>query len=91
VSHHGVPGGQDVRVRRLVDGYQPSEPFHYVALLGTQHPASVTADGAALSDVQSPDVLAASGVGAYYTNAGIQTTFIKVFDAAADVVISARW
>lgn len=91
VSHHGVPGGQDVRVRRLVDGYQPAEPFYYVALLGTQHPASVTAGGAAVSDVQAPDVLAASGASAYYANGSIQTTFIKVFDTAADVVISVRW
>lgn len=91
ISHKGVQDGQDITVRRLVDKYQPPEPCYYVALLGTQHPRSVTAGGVALSDVHTPDVLNASSMSAYYTNASIQITFIKIFDTDADLLISVRW
>lgn len=91
ISHKGVEHGQDITVRRLIDRYQPPEPFYYVALLGTQHPSSVTAGGAALSDVGAPDALKASGMSAYYMNRSIQVTFIKIFDVQADLPISVRW
>jgi alpha-glucosidase len=89
ISHRGIPGGQDIRVRRTSDKYTPPEPFYFVALPGTRHPSSVTVAGAPLRDVQSPVNLAASTANAYYWNASIEVTFIKVFDTAADVTITA--
>jgi alpha-glucosidase len=89
ISHRGVPGGQDIRLRRLYDRYRPSETYYFVALPGTRHPSSVTVAGAALPDIGSPENLAASPVDAYYWNAGIEVTFIKVFDTAPDVTVTA--
>ncbi|HET7463856.1 MAG TPA: TIM-barrel domain-containing protein [Longimicrobium sp.] len=91
VSHQGVEGGQNVRVQRVHDAYAPPEPFYYVALLGTRHPSSVSAAGAALADVGDPASLAASPVSAYYWNSGIQVTFVKVFDTAPDVTVTALY
>jgi alpha-glucosidase len=51
----------------------------------------VTAGGVALGDVGAPDIFNTSEVNAYYTNASIQITFIKIFDTAADLSISVRW
>ena len=89
VSHAAVQGGRSVRVLRTYDKYAPPEPFYYVALLGTQHPSSVSAGGADLPDVGDPGSLSASGVDAYYWNAGIGITFVKVFDTAPDVTVTA--
>jgi alpha-glucosidase len=89
ISHAAVQGGRSVRVLRTYDEYSPPEPFYYVALLGTQHPFSVSAGGADLPDVGDPGSLSASGVDAYYWNAGIGITFVKVFDTAPDVAVTA--
>lgn len=91
ISHQGVPGGRNIRVRRTYDRYMPPEPFFFVALPGTPHPSSVTASGATLPDVRSPEDLAASTTDAYYWNADIEVTFIKVFDRAADVTVTALY
>ena len=91
ITHKGVHNGQDITVRRLIDKYQPPEPFYYVALLATQHPRSVMAGDVMLSDVGTPDILNAAGVNTYYTNENIQITFIKIFDTATDLMISVRW
>lgn len=87
ISHTGIAGGQRIRVTRAADGYTPAEPFYFIALPGTRHPSSVTAAGAALSDVGGPPSLAASPVSAYYFNDSIQVTFVKVFDNSADVTV----
>ena len=89
ISHRGVAGGQDIRVQRLQDGYTPPEPFYFVALPGTVHPSSVTVAGTAVMDVGSPVNLDASTADAYYWNASIQVTFIKVFDTSANVTVTA--
>jgi alpha-glucosidase len=91
VSHQGISGGQSVRVQRAYDQYTPPEPFYYVALLGTRNPSSVAGDGAALPDVGDPGSLAQSPVNAYYWNAGIQITFVKVFDTEPDVTLTALY
>lgn len=89
ISHQGIPGGQNVRVQRVVDNYTPPEPFYYIALLGTRHPSSVTMGAAQLQDVGDPTILAKSPVNAYYWNGSIQITFIKIFDTSADVTVTA--
>lgn len=76
-------------MQRIVDNYTPPEPFYYVSFLGTNPPSSVTAAGAALPDVGSPNALAASGANAFYYNAGIKQTFVKVFDTSADITLEA--
>lgn len=91
VSHQAVGGGRNVRVQRTYDNYTPPAKFYYVALLGTRAPASVSIGGAALPDVGDPTTLAGSSTNAYYWNAGIQITFIKVFDTAPDVTVTALY
>jgi alpha-glucosidase len=89
ISHKGIAGGQDIRVRRLQDNYTPPEPSYFVGLPGTIHPKSVTVAGVSLPDVGSPQNLAGSAANAYYWNASIQVTFVKVFDTSPDVTITA--
>ncbi len=91
ISHQGISGGQNIRIRRISDNYSPPEPFYYVALLGTRHPSSVSAAGAALDDVGNPAALSSSPVNAYYWNSSIQITFIKIYDLAADVTMTALY
>jgi alpha-glucosidase len=87
ISHTGVPGGQRVRVLRTHDQFQPAEPFYVVSFLGTNPPVRVTLGGGALPDVFTPDNLWQAAGNAYYYNASIKTTFLKVFDVAPDVTI----
>ncbi len=91
ISHQGISGGQNIRIRRITDNYSPPEPFYYVALLGTRHPSSVSAAGVSLADVGNPATLASSPENAYYWNASIQITFIKIFDSAPDVTVTALY
>jgi alpha-glucosidase len=88
IGHKAISGGRTVRVQRLINQYTPAEMFYYVALLGTQHPSSVTIADQPLMDVQTPENLTMVGASAYYWNSSIQITFIKVFDTQADVTIS---
>jgi alpha-glucosidase len=91
VTHQGISGGQNIRVRRLYDRFTPAEGFYFVALLGTRHPSSVTVASTGVPEIQSPEALAGSGVNAYYWNADIEITFIKIFDTTADMSISALY
>ncbi|WP_343213435.1 TIM-barrel domain-containing protein [Archangium violaceum] len=91
LSHQGIPGGQNIRVRRVFDQYTPPEKFYYIALLGTRAPSSVKLGNTALPNVGSPDSLAASQSNAYYWNESIQITFIKVFDTQPDLTVTAMY
>jgi alpha-glucosidase len=91
VSHQGIANGQRVRVLRTHDQFTPPEPFYFVSFLGTNAPASVTVAGTALANVFTPAALAAATANAYYYNASIKTTFVKVFDVAADVTLEVRF
>jgi alpha-glucosidase len=91
LSHQGIPGGQNIRVRRVFDQYSPPEKFYYIALLGTRAPSSVTLGDTALPDAGTPDNLAASQRNAYYWNASIQITFIKIFDTQPDLTVTAMY
>jgi alpha-glucosidase len=88
LSHRGIAGGQEMRVRRTFDRYEPPEPFYFVAFPGTRHPTSVTLGAAGLPDVGSPENLAGSHADAYYWNASIEVTFVKVFDTDTDVTLT---
>jgi alpha-glucosidase len=87
VSHAGFPGGQRVRVLRTHDQYAPPEPFYFVSFLGTNPPVSVTAGGQGLPNAGAPDPLWNATGNAYYYNASIKTTFLKIFDVSADITM----
>ncbi|HEX9983961.1 MAG TPA: TIM-barrel domain-containing protein [Thermoanaerobaculia bacterium] len=89
ISHSGITNGEQVQIQRVIDDYSPPEPFYYVSLLGTNPPSSVTAAGEALPDAGTPDGLSASAANAYYYNAGLKQTFIKIFDTSAGMIIEA--
>ncbi|MFI5460398.1 MAG: hypothetical protein ACHRXM_33695, partial [Isosphaerales bacterium] len=80
------------RVRRTYDCYTPPQPLFFVARPATPPPPlSVTFSGAAGPHVRSQEELDASTADAYYWNADIEVTFIKVFDRAADVKVTALY
>ncbi|HEU4889195.1 MAG TPA: TIM-barrel domain-containing protein, partial [Thermoanaerobaculia bacterium] len=87
ISHTGIANGQQVQVQRVTDNYTPPEDFYYVSLLGTNAPSSVTAAGQTLPDVGTPDALTASTANAYYYNAGLKQTFLKIFDTSSDITM----
>ncbi|HEY0159329.1 MAG TPA: TIM-barrel domain-containing protein [Thermoanaerobaculia bacterium] len=89
ISHQGIGGGQNVRVRRVIDQFTPAEPFYYLALLGTRQPSSVAVGDAQLQDAGDATTLARSPVNTYYWNSSIQITFVKMFDTSADVTVTA--
>jgi alpha-glucosidase len=91
ISHQSQGDSRTVRVTRSVDNYLPPEPFYFIALLGTQHPATVQAAGTVLPDVQTPDLLASSPENCYYWNANIEITFIKIFDTAINISVIADY
>jgi alpha-glucosidase len=97
ISHSSVPGNQQqVRVTRTHDDFTPFQTFYFVALLQTTKPVSVTANQIALpfidagTDSGSANALAASTVDAYYYNQSLETIFVKVFDVAADRIITVQ-
>jgi alpha-glucosidase len=87
ISHQGIPNGQSVRVLRTHDNYAPPETFYFVSFLGTNPPVTVTAAGVPLPEVFTPEALAAATANSYYYNAGIKTTFLKIFDTAPDITL----
>ena len=89
ISHTGIAGGQQVRVQRIVDNYTPPETFYYISILGTNPPVSVSAAGQPLQNAGNAGALSASGSNAYYYNAGLKQTFIKIIDNTADITINA--
>jgi alpha-glucosidase len=87
ISHTGLVNGQQVTVTRTHDQYSPPEAFYFVSFPGTTAPVTVSAAGAALSDVFTPEALATAPNNAYYYNASISTTFLKIFDTAASLML----
>jgi alpha-glucosidase len=89
----GASRVQTVQLHRTYDKFTPAEPFYFVAMLATAPPVSVTVNGtsvpiiAAGSDTAGAAQLAASMVNACYYNTSLQTTYVKVFDIAAQAQI----
>ena len=88
VSHSGTANGQSIQIARQVDRYTPPEPFYYVSLLGTDPPSSVAAGGVNLNELADAGTLAASAANAFYYNASLEATFIKIFDTQASIAIT---
>jgi alpha-glucosidase len=87
ISHQGIQAGQRVRVQRTQDQYAVPETFYFVSFLGTNPPQTVNLAGTALPNVVTPAALWSASANAYYYNASIKTTFVKVFDTSADVTL----
>lgn len=87
IRHEAIANGQRVRIDRVEDGYARNAEFYFVSLLGTDPPISVLHDGRALPNVANPAGLWSSTVNAYYHNASIKQTFLKVFDRAASTTL----
>jgi len=80
VSHQGILNGQRARVQHTQGNYKPPETYYFISFLGTNPPVTVTAAGAPLPNVLTPDALAGAGANSYYYNASIKTTFLKIID-----------
>jgi alpha-glucosidase len=99
ISHTGISGGQSVNVVRTYENpaFTPKETFYYVAFLGTNQPATLTVAGASVPNLiyptpeQAADALAVYDGNAYYYNAGIKTTFVKVMDTSSNVTVVATF
>lgn len=96
ISHQGIEQGQVIEVKRTYDRYTPPEEYYYIALLGTTAPATVrtliNGQTVELSNLGAdPEALSGSGQNAFYHNASLQTTFIKIFDRQADVEVRVSW
>ncbi len=87
ISHAGIRGGQRVRVLRTHDQFIPPEPFYFSSFLGTNPPIGVMAAGISLPNVGGSDQLSNSANNAYYYNASIKTTFLKIYDTSADITL----
>jgi hypothetical protein len=87
ISHTGIPGGQRVRILRTHDQFNPPEQFYFVSFLGTNQPVSVQIAGNPLPDVGDSASLWTSVNNAYYYNASIKTTFVKILDLTADITL----
>jgi alpha-glucosidase len=88
IGHTGIPNGQSIQITRTFDNFTPPQPFYYVSLLGTNAPSSVVAAGSSLPNLGDSATLAASPSNAYYFNASLSTTFVKIFDVTAALTLT---
>jgi alpha-glucosidase len=88
IGQRSQGGNRTVRLQRQVDAYTPPEPYFTVSLLGAAQPSAVTVAGAAVGNAGSAAGLASAAGDAFYYDAGLQTTVIKVFDTRPDVSIA---
>jgi hypothetical protein len=51
----------------------------------------VTAAGASLPNVLTPEALASATANAYYYNQSIKTTVVKLFDVAPDLTLEVKF
>ena len=90
ITHTQTQQKKTITLQRQNDDFTPTEVFFFVALLGTTTaPTSVSVNNTSVNNVFEPDKLAASPLNAYYWNAQIQITFIKVFDTASMITTKA--
>lgn len=88
-----------IDITRAHDGYTPMEDFFFVAILhdpsetkGSNGPLqSISVAGQAPSLVVDSNALWASSGNAWYYNADINISFIKVFDNSAAIAIAANY
>ncbi|MEB3281786.1 MAG: TIM-barrel domain-containing protein [Lyngbya sp.] len=90
---------REIKVERKHDGYTPMEDYFFVAVLhdpseanGTHGPLqSVSIGGQQLPVVNGSDALWNSPNNAWYYNADIKISFIKVFDNSSLISITANY
>jgi alpha-glucosidase len=87
ISHRAVAGGRSVRLQRTHDRYTPPETFYQLRLPATSRPAAVSVGGKHISAVDAA-ALAHAESDVWGWDAGLQTTVVKVFDTAADQIIT---
>jgi alpha-glucosidase len=93
----GTPQSRTVSVTRTYDQYSPKETFFYISLLQATHASSVTLGGTVVPDLtgggdaQSAAALAASASDAFYFSTSLQTVFIKIFDDAPSLEVTATF
>ena len=88
-----------IEVKRKNDGYTPGEKYFFVAVLhdpgeaqGNSGPLqSVSIDGQTPTMVGGSDALWKANTNAWYYNAGINISFIKVFDNSNAIAIAANY
>ncbi|NER38426.1 MAG: alpha-glucosidase [Oscillatoria sp. SIO1A7] len=90
---------REIKVERVHDGYTPGEKYFFVAVLhdpgeakGNHGPLdTVSIGGTQLPMVGDSGALDASGNNAWYYNASINISFIKVFDNSDSIAITANY
>jgi alpha-glucosidase len=88
IRHRAVSGGTSVQLNREIDNFTPPETFYTVSLLATSQPSSVMVGGAAVPDAGSELALSNATGNAYFWDASLETTVVKVFDTAADETVT---
>ena len=93
ITQQRTAAGQTVRVNRIHDRFKPVETYYMVALLDAARPISATLNNVSLSfinagsDIASEAALMAADKNAFYFNARLKTTFVKIFDTDPDVTL----
>lgn len=91
ISHAGIANGQKITVERTYDKYTPEEPYYFVALLGTNPPASVAYQGNGLGSVGSKADLDNSAVNAFFYDAALKITYVKILDTEVQVSLEVKF
>ncbi|MDW6004029.1 glycoside hydrolase family 31 protein [Vibrio mangrovi] len=95
ISHQGITNGQQILIQPLITTFSPLVNYYFISLPGTKLPSEVTVDGNVIPNLvrstpeAAADALADSSVDAYYWNANIKTTFVKVFFGNQDIQVNA--
>lgn len=89
---------REIKVDRAHDGYTPMEDFFFVAILhdpgeakGANGPLQSVTSGGQLQMVSDSGALWASAGNAWYYNADINISFIKVFDNSMSITVTANY
>ncbi len=80
-----------VRLSRSHDGYTPPEDHYTLRWLASTQPSGVTANGNPIGNVGTAAALGAATGNAWYWDATLQTTVVKIFDTSADMSIEATF
>jgi alpha-glucosidase len=98
IAHQTITGttpARKVTVTRTQDNFTPKETFFYISLLSGSLPSQLTLGAGTIPDLTgggdqaSSNALGASPVNAFYFSTSLQTVFIKVFDTAAVLAVTA--
>ena len=88
ISRRAAPGGTSIRLRRLHDGYTPTESFFLTRLLGTERPATASVGATQLPAAASVAALEAMTKDGYIWDERHASILVKVFDPAPDLKVT---